>query len=53
MSDDGFRPLDPEQPYYRWGEYKGRLCIESECCADSFTVEEEAALRDWLNARAS
>lgn len=45
------RPLNPDKPYYTWGEYKGRLCIQSECCADTFSEEEEIVLRDWLIER--
>ena len=41
MSD---RPLNPDEPYYTWGEYKGRLTIFSECCADSFSEAEERVL---------
>lgn len=49
---DARRPLDPDRPYYTWGEdAEGRLDIWSECCADSFSVEEEIVLRDYLNRK--
>jgi len=48
---DVARPLDPAEPYYTWAEYKGKLMIMSECCADSFSVEEEIELRDYLNRK--
>jgi len=42
------RPLDPDKPYYHWHEWDGRLAIESECCADSFTEAEEIQLLRYL-----
>lgn len=53
MTGTNERPLDPAKPYYTWHEdaETGRLIIFSECCADSFSLEEEAVLRERLNAR--
>ena len=47
------RPLDPAEPYYTWHEdaRTGRVFIFSECCGDSFSLEEEAVLRERLNER--
>lgn len=45
------RPLNPDDPYYTWGEYEGRLNVLSECCGDSFSESEEIALRDYLLAK--
>ena len=42
------RRLNPDEPYYEWGEYKGRLTIYSECCADSFAENEEKSLLAYL-----
>lgn len=34
--------------YYTWEDSDGKLTIYSECCADSFSPEEEIVLRDYL-----
>ncbi|WP_406245840.1 hypothetical protein ACI7YT_12430 [Microbacterium sp. M] len=54
---DSRRPLDPEVPYYKWGISDGSdglsasLWIESECCADRFSPEEELVLLKALAER--
>ena len=50
MSNDE-RPLNTEEPYYTWGIYQGKLTISSECCSDSFSPDQEAALLEVLLER--
>lgn len=53
MAETAARPLDPEKPYYSWSETPGdgALTIWSECCADTFSTDEEIVLRDYLLAK--
>lgn len=50
MSNDE-RPLNTEEPYYTWSIFRGKLMISSECCADSFSPDQEAALLELLLER--